>query len=74
MLVTGDLQLERGHAREEEIRDFCWDKIAYFKVHQCVRFVEAFPMTVSGKVQKFIIREQKIRERGHEGVARIRTA
>ena len=59
---------------EKEIRDFCQDKIAYFKIPEHVRFVDAFPMTVSGKVQKFIIREQEIRERGLEEVARIRTA
>lgn len=51
---------------EKEIRDFCQDKIAYFKIPEHERFVDAFPMTVSGKVQKFIIREQEIRERGLE--------
>jgi fatty-acyl-CoA synthase len=49
---------------EDEIRDFCRDRIAHYKVPRYVRFVEDFPMTVSGKVQKFVIREQMIRELG----------
>lgn len=59
---------------EKEIQNFCQGKIAYFKIPEHVRFVDAFPMTVSGKVQKFIIRDREIRERGLEEVARIRTA
>jgi len=39
-----------------------------------VRFVDAFPMTVSGKVQKFRMRDQEIRDRGLEGAADIKTA
>ncbi len=61
-------------ATAEEIHDFCRGKIAYFKVPQFVRFVDSFPMTVSKKVQKFLIREQEIRERGLEDVARQATA
>ena len=61
-------------ASEEEIRDFCRGKIAYFKVPQYVRFVDSFPMTVTNKVQKHLIRESEIRERGLEQVARIMTA
>lgn len=61
-------------AVEEEIRDFCRGKIAHFKVPQYIRFVEAFPMTVTGKVQKFRIREIEIRDRGLEDAARIQTA
>ena len=51
-------------ATEEEIREFCRGKIAYFKVPQYVRFVDGFPMTVTKKVQKFLMREQEMRERG----------
>jgi fatty-acyl-CoA synthase len=61
-------------ATAEEIRDFCRGKIAYFKIPQYIRFVDSFPMTVSKKVQKFLIREQEIRERGLEGVAHQATA
>jgi fatty-acyl-CoA synthase len=74
-VVLAWVRLKPGETcTEKEIRDFCQDKIAYFKIPEYVRFVEAFPMTVSGKVQKFIIREQEIRERGLEEVARIPTA
>ena len=61
-------------ATEDEIRDFCRGKIAHFKIPQHIRFVESFPMTVTGKIQKFKIREVEIRERGLEGVAEIQTA
>jgi fatty-acyl-CoA synthase len=43
---------------EEAVRDFCRGQIAHYKVPRYVRFVEAFPMTVTGKVQKFLIRDQ----------------
>jgi len=42
---------------EDEIRDFCKGQIAHYKVPKYIRFVEAFPMTVTGKIQKFRIRE-----------------
>jgi fatty-acyl-CoA synthase len=42
---------------EEEVRDFCRDRIAHYKVPRHVRFVAEFPMTVTGKMQKFIMRE-----------------
>jgi fatty-acyl-CoA synthase len=45
-------------ATEEEIRTFCRGQIAHFKVPHYVRFVDNFPLTVTGKVQKFLIREQ----------------
>jgi fatty-acyl-CoA synthase len=73
--VLAWIKLKKGEqATVEEIRDFCRGKIAYFKVPQFVRFVDSFPMTVSKKVQKFQIREQEIKERGLEGVARQATA
>jgi fatty-acyl-CoA synthase len=49
---------------EEELKDFCRGRIARFKVPRYVRFVDAFPMTVTGKVQKFVMREREIEERG----------
>ncbi len=64
----------REPAAEEEIRDFCRGRIAHFKVPQYIRFVDGFPMTVTGKVQKFRIREIEIRDRGLEDAARIQTA
>jgi fatty-acyl-CoA synthase len=61
-------------ATEEEIRKFCEGKIAYFKIPQYVRFVEQFPMTVTGKIQKFRIREIETKERGLEKAAKLETA
>jgi fatty-acyl-CoA synthase len=45
-------------ADEEEIRAFCRGQVAHYKIPRYVRFVDEFPMTVTGKIQKFIIREQ----------------
>jgi fatty-acyl-CoA synthase len=61
-------------ATDTEIREFCRGKIAHFKIPEHIRFVDAFPTTVTGKVQKFRIREQEIQERGLESVAKTTTA
>ena len=42
---------------EDEIREFCKGQIAHYKVPRYIRFVPGFPMTVTGKIQKFKIRE-----------------
>jgi len=42
----------------EEIREFCRGQIAHYKVPRYVRFVDSFPMTVTGKVQKYVLRQQ----------------
>jgi fatty-acyl-CoA synthase len=47
---------------EDDIREFCRGQIAHFKVPHYVRFVSSFPLTVSGKVQKYLIREHVRRE------------
>ena len=55
------VQLRPGtQCSEEEIRLFCKDRIAHYKVPRYVRFVDAFPMTVTGKIQKFVMRERTI--------------
>ena len=51
-------------ANEEEIRAFCRDQIAHYKVPRYIKFVDEFPMTVTGKIQKFIMRERTISELG----------
>jgi len=61
-------------ATEDEIRDFCRGRIAHFKIPQHIRFVDEFPMTVSGKIQKFRIREQEIDALGLGRAAGIETA
>jgi fatty-acyl-CoA synthase len=73
--VLAWVKLKAGAAlSEDEVREFCRGRIAHFKVPQYVRFVDAFPMTVTGKIQKFRIREQEIAARGLEAAAKIRTA
>ncbi|MEI6704665.1 MAG: AMP-binding protein, partial [Deltaproteobacteria bacterium] len=47
---------------EDEVRDFCRDKIANYKIPKYVKFVEGYPMTASGKIQKFKMREMAIKE------------
>ena len=61
-------------ATAEEMRDFCREGIAHFKVPRYFKFVDDFPMTVTGKVQKFIMRQQSIQELGLEEIANLETA
>jgi fatty-acyl-CoA synthase len=51
-------------ATPEEIRTFCQGQIAHYKVPRYVKFVDSFPMTVTGKIQKFLMRQQMIEELG----------
>jgi fatty-acyl-CoA synthase len=61
-------------ATEEEIRAFCQGQIAYYKIPEYVRFVTEFPATLSGKIQKYKIREFEIEARGLQQVANAATA
>ena len=73
--VLAWVQLKAGEkATEDEIKKFCQEKIAHFKIPEFIRFVDEFPMTVTGKVQKFLIRQKEIELRGLEAAARIETA
>ncbi len=49
---------------EQEIRDFCRDQIAHYKVPRYIRFVNEMPMTITGKIQKFVMRDKMIEELG----------
>jgi fatty-acyl-CoA synthase len=49
---------------EEEIRSYCKETIAHYKVPAYVKFVDEFPMTVTGKIQKFVMRDKMIDELG----------
>ena len=63
--VCAWVQLREGaQLSEEEIRAFCKEHIAYFKVPRYIRFVTEFPMTVTGKVQKYRMREAMAEESG----------
>jgi fatty-acyl-CoA synthase len=61
-------------ATAEEVRDYCRGRIAHYKIPRYVKFVDAFPTTVTGKVQKFLMREQSIKELGLESAAAVETA
>ncbi len=59
------IRLKEGEIlSEEEVRAFCKDHIAYFKVPRYIRLVDDFPMTVTGKIQKYKMREQMEKELG----------
>jgi len=51
-------------ASAEQIRDFCKGQIAHYKIPRHIRFVDAFPMTITGKVQKYLMRQQSVAELG----------
>jgi fatty-acyl-CoA synthase len=58
----------------EAMRDWCRERVARFKVPRYVKFTDAFPMTVTGKVQKFKMREAAIEELNLHAAAAIQTA
>jgi fatty-acyl-CoA synthase len=61
--VAAAVRLKPGDtAAPEEIREYCEGRIAKFKIPRHFRFLDSFPMTASGKVQKFKLREMHIQE------------
>jgi len=73
--VMAWIKLKEGmDATPDEIRDFCREQIAHYKIPRYIKFVTEYPMTISGKVQKYRMREAAIEELGLQDVARIRTA
>ena len=58
----------------ESVQAFCKGKIAHYKIPRYVKIVESFPMTVTGKVQKYKMRDASIGELGLESAAKIATA
>jgi len=73
--VMAWVRLREGHsATAEEIRDYCRGKIAHYKIPRYVKFVDGFPMTVTGKVQKFVMRDESVALLGLEKAAAIRMA
>ena len=59
---------------EDELRAFCRERVAHFKVPRYFKFTAEFPMTVTGKIQKFRMREAAIEELGLEKAASVVTA
>jgi fatty-acyl-CoA synthase len=73
--VMAWVRLREGQAATvEEIREYCRGKIAYYKIPRYVKFVDGFPMTVTGKVQKFVMREESVKELGLEQAAAVKMA
>jgi fatty-acyl-CoA synthase len=73
--VMAWIRLKEGEtASAEELRAFCKGKIAHFKIPRFFKFVTEYPMTVSGKVQKFKMRETAIKELGLQELTQIQTA
>ncbi len=59
------IKIRAGEALSaDDVKAFCKDQIAHYKVPRHIRFVDEFPMTVTGKMQKFIMREQMEQELG----------
>jgi len=66
------IKLAEGEsATDDDIRDFCKGQIAHLKIPRYIRFVDEFPMTVTGKIQKFVMREQMVEELG---LSEVKTA
>ena len=62
-VVCAWIKLKAGERSDAEaIRTFCKEQIAHFKVPTHIRFVQEFPMTVTGKIQKFLMRQEMSRE------------
>jgi len=73
-LLAVVLPKEGAEVSEEELRDFCEGRISYQKIPRYFQFTNAFPMTASGKVQKFVLRENAIKALGLEEAAKNKTA
>jgi fatty-acyl-CoA synthase len=73
--VCAWIRLKPGAAlTEEEVKRFCRGRIGHYKVPRYIAFVEEFPTTVTGKVQKFKLRELGIERFGLQKAARVETA
>jgi fatty-acyl-CoA synthase len=58
----------------DAVREFCRDRIAHYKIPRYVHITESFPMTITGKIQKFLMREQSIELLGLQDAAATPTA
>jgi fatty-acyl-CoA synthase len=59
---------------EEELKEFCKGQIAHYKIPRYIKFVDDFPMTVTGKIQKFLMRQTSIEDLGLQDAASMKTA
>jgi len=65
---------ENAKVTEEDVTEFCRDKISYYKIPRYIKFVDEFPITLTGKIQKFKIKEMAVKELGLERAKEIKTA
>jgi len=65
---------EGAEVTEDDVRAFCRERLAHYKVPRYVKFVDEFPMTVTGKIQKFRMRQLAIEELGLAEAAAVKTA
>jgi fatty-acyl-CoA synthase len=63
-----------GAVQPDELKQYCRDQIAYFKVPQYVMIVESLPRTVTGKIRKHVLRDQAIDDLGLKEAAQVETA
>ena len=73
-LLAVVLKTEGEQLTEEELRVYCQGQISHQKTPRYFQLVESYPLTASGKVQKFVLRAQAIKALGLEEVAEIKTA
>jgi len=73
-LMAWVVQRPGASLSEDAVKDFCRGKIAHYKIPRYVKFVDAFPMTVTGKVQKYKMRDAAIDELGLGSAAAVATA
>lgn len=72
--IVAWVQLHPGDIiTEDELKEYCKGKIAHFKIPRFIKFVNEFPMTISGKVQKFKMREESVIEFCPNGVAVVQS-
>jgi len=73
--VAAFVQVKPGETvTEEELKAFCEDQIAFHKIPAYFKFVEDYPTTASGKIQKYKLREEATKDLGREEEAKIATA
>jgi fatty-acyl-CoA synthase len=73
-MKTSERRILTTHAGSLPRREYCRGKIAHYKVPRYVKFVDGFPMTLTGKAQKFVMREASVKELGLEAAARVKMA
>ena len=71
---VGAAARRRASSTPRRSREFCRGRLAHYKVPRYVLFVDEFPMTVTGKVQKFLMREESVRRLGLETADAVKTA